>query len=45
MQASSHNQAGGGVRGMGGGDDSDGAVILCSASAVRYRVAAIRSTI
>ena len=45
MQASSHNQAGGGVRGMGGGDDSDGAVILCSASAVRYRVAAISSTI
>ena len=45
MQASSHNQAGGGDQGNGGGDDSDGAVILCSASAVRYRVAAIRSTI
>ncbi len=42
IQASSHNQAGIYIRGLGGGRRQYGMVILSSASAVSFRVAGIR---
>ena len=42
IQASSHNQAGIYIRGLGGGRRQYGMVILSSASAVSFRVAVIK---